>query len=84
MSVISPAKGAAAGAAKPVTPQPGTPKPVAPPPSVGLGCWTILDEASDEVRATVTREREAYTVRNEHGKVLGKYPTALLALASVG
>lgn len=73
MSVISPAKGAASSAAGSAASKP----------SVGLGCWTILDEGSDEVRATVTREREGFTVRNECGKVLGRYPTALLALASV-
>ena len=50
------------------------------PATVRLGCWTILDQGSDEVRATVTREREAYTVRDECGRVLGKYPTARQAL----
>lgn len=69
MTVISPALGAPATTSHP---------------TVGLGCWTILDESSDEVRATVTREREMFTVRNHRGKVLGKYPTAILALASVG
>lgn len=53
------------------------------PSSVALGCWTILDEASDEVRATVTRERDLYTVRDTRGRVLGRYPTAQQALASV-
>ena len=50
---------------------------------VGLGCWTILDESSDEVRATVTRESECYAVRDESGELLGEFPTAQLALASV-
>lgn len=50
---------------------------------VGLGCWTILDETSDEVRATVTRESECYSVRDETGEVVGEFPTAQLALASV-
>ncbi|MBW4033521.1 MAG: hypothetical protein HIU88_12810 [Acidobacteria bacterium] len=51
--------------------------------AVGLGCWTILDEASDEVRATVTRERDSFAVRDTGGQVLGLYPTAQQALASV-
>lgn len=51
--------------------------------TVGLGCWTILDESCDEVRATVTRELENYTVRDTRGRVLGRYPTAQQALASV-
>ncbi len=54
--------------------------PTTAPATVRLGCWTILDQGSDEVRATVTREREAYTVRDECGRVLGKYPTARQAL----
>lgn len=53
------------------------------PTTVGLGCWTVLDEASDEVRATVTRERDRYTVRDSRGRVIGRYPTAQQALASV-
>ena len=51
--------------------------------TVRLGCWTILDESSDEVRATVTRERDSYTVRDQGGRVLGRYPTPQQALASV-
>ena len=50
---------------------------------VGLGCWTILDEGSDETRATVTRERDSYTVRDQRGRILGRYPTPQQALASV-
>ena len=50
---------------------------------VALGCWTILDEESDTVRATVTRERDTYTVRDGGGRVVGKYPTPQQALASV-
>jgi hypothetical protein len=50
---------------------------------VGLGCWTILDEASDEVRAIVTHEPDGYTVRDCRGVELGNYPTARLALSSV-
>ena len=51
--------------------------------SVGLGCWTILDDSSDDVRAIVTRERDTYTVRDRSGRILGRFPTAQLALASV-
>jgi hypothetical protein len=50
---------------------------------VALGCWTILDEESDAVRATVTRERNNYTVRDARGRVMGTYPTPQQALASV-
>lgn len=52
-------------------------------PRVLLGVWTILGESSETVQATVTREREAYTVRDARGRVLGRYPTAQQALASV-
>jgi hypothetical protein len=55
---------------------------VTPSAAVGLGCWTILDEASDEVRATVTRERDTFAVRDTGGRVLGRYDTAQQALAS--
>ncbi len=51
--------------------------------SVRLGTWTILAESSETVRATITREREVYTVRDAHGRVLGRYPTAQQALASI-
>ena len=51
--------------------------------SVRLGVWTILAESSETVQATVTREREAYTVRDARGRVLGRYPTAQQALASL-
>jgi len=50
---------------------------------VALGCWTILDDATDRVRATVTRERNDYTVRDEGGRILGRFPTPQQALASV-
>lgn len=50
---------------------------------VALGCWTILDDATDRIRATVTRERNNYTVRDESGHVLGRYSTPQQALASV-
>ena len=50
---------------------------------VALGCWTILDDESDAVRATVTRERNNYTVRDARGRVVGRYPTPKQALASV-
>jgi len=48
-----------------------------------LGVWTILDESSETVQATVTRERESYTVRDARGHVIGRYPTAQQALASI-
>ncbi len=48
-----------------------------------LGTWTILADGSESVRATVTREREMYTVRDARGRILGRYPTAQQALASV-
>jgi len=48
-----------------------------------LGVWTILDESSETVQATVTRERESYTVRDARGRVIGRYPTAQQALASI-
>jgi len=51
--------------------------------TVQLDVWTILDESSETVQATVTREREAYTVRDARGRVVGRYPTALQALASI-
>jgi hypothetical protein len=51
--------------------------------TVQLDVWTILDESSESVQATVTRERESYTVRDAGGRVLGRYPTALQALASI-
>jgi hypothetical protein len=51
--------------------------------SVRLGTWTILAETSEAVQATVTRERDVYTVRDARGRVLGRYPTAQQALASV-
>ena len=50
---------------------------------VALGCWTILDEESDNIRATITRERNRYTVRDDTGRVLGRYATPQQALASV-
>ena len=51
--------------------------------AVLLGVWTILDESSESVQATVTREREVYTVRDARGRILGRYPTARQALASI-
>ena len=48
-----------------------------------LGTWTILAESSETVQATVTRERDSYTVRDARGRVLGRYPTAQQALASI-
>lgn len=53
------------------------------PTTVRLGIWTILDESSETVQATVTRERDSYTVRDARGSVLGRYPTAQQALASI-
>lgn len=50
---------------------------------LALGCWTILDEESDTVRATVTRERNSYTVRDQSGRVVGEYPTPQQAIASI-
>jgi hypothetical protein len=50
---------------------------------VRLGCWTILSERDDTVLATVTQERDTFTVRNARGKLLGRFPTARQALASV-
>ncbi|HEU0206993.1 MAG TPA: hypothetical protein VFQ74_09935 [Pseudolysinimonas sp.] len=52
-------------------------------PAVVLGVWTILDDASETVQATITREREVYAVRDARGRVLGRYPTARQALASI-
>jgi hypothetical protein len=52
--------------------------------SVELGCWTILDEGDDTVRATVTRERDRFTVRDAGGRVLGRYATPRQALSSLG
>jgi len=51
--------------------------------TVRLDVWTILDESSESVQATVTRERGSYTVRDARGRVIGRYPTALQALASI-
>ena len=51
--------------------------------TVQLGTWTILSESSEAVQATVTCEREIYTVRDARGRVLGRYPTARQALASI-
>jgi hypothetical protein len=53
------------------------------PANVRLGTWTILAESSETVQAIVTREREVYTVRDARGRVLGRYPTARQALASI-
>jgi hypothetical protein len=50
---------------------------------VRLGCWTILAEGDDSVLATVTQERDIFTVRNARGKLLGRFPTAQQALASI-
>ena len=52
--------------------------------SVELGCWTILDDGDDRVRATVTRERDRFTVRDADGRVLGRYLTPRQALSSLG
>jgi len=51
--------------------------------AVLLGVWTILDESSETVQATVTRERDSYTVRDSRGRIVGRYPTAQQALASI-
>jgi len=51
--------------------------------TVLLGVWTILDESSETVQATVTRERDVYTVRDARGRIVGRYPTAQQALASI-
>ena len=53
------------------------------PATVRLGTWTVLAESSETVQAVITREREIYTVRDARGRVLGRYPTAQLALASI-
>jgi hypothetical protein len=50
---------------------------------VGFATWTILAETSDTVRATVTQDREVYTVRDARGHLLGRYPTAQQALGSI-
>ena len=50
---------------------------------VRLGTWTVLAESSETVQAIVTREREIYTVRDARGRILGRYPTAQQALASI-
>ena len=51
--------------------------------TVRLGTWTVLAETSETVQAVITREREVYTVRDARGRVLGRYPTAQQALASI-
>jgi hypothetical protein len=51
--------------------------------AVILGVWTILDDSSETVQATVTREREVYAVRDARGRILGRYPTVRQALASI-
>jgi len=51
--------------------------------TVQLGVWTILAESSETVQATVTRENGAYIVRDARGRVVGRYPTAVQALASI-
>jgi hypothetical protein len=51
--------------------------------TVRLGTWTVLAEHSETVQAVITREREVYTVRDARGRVLGRYPTARQALASI-
>jgi hypothetical protein len=51
--------------------------------TVLLGVWTILDESSETVQATITRERDVYTVRDSRGRIVGRYPTAQQALASI-
>lgn len=48
-----------------------------------LGTWTILSEGSESVRATITRERDSYTVRDARGRILGRYPSVQQAVASV-
>jgi len=51
--------------------------------TVTLGVWTILDDATETVQATVTREREVYAVRDARGRIVGRYPTVRQALASI-
>jgi hypothetical protein len=53
------------------------------PSAMSLGCWTILDEGTDTVRAVVTGERGGYAVRNARGRLLGRYPTVQQALLSI-
>jgi hypothetical protein len=49
-----------------------------------LGTWTVLSERSDRIRAVVSRDLGGYAVRDPGGRVLGRYPTVRLALASLG
>ncbi len=49
----------------------------------GLGCWTILDESTDAVRATVTADGDDYWVRDSGGQTIGHFPTVHQAIESI-
>ena len=50
---------------------------------VGISTWTVLDDHTDRVRAIVSAETRGFAVRNEDGRVLGRFSTVQEALQAL-
>ncbi len=50
---------------------------------VGVATWTVLDDHTDRVRAIVSAETRGFAVRDQDGRVLGKFSTVQEALAEL-
>jgi hypothetical protein len=50
---------------------------------VGISTWTVLDDHSDRVRAIVSAETRGFAVRDDSGKVLGRFATVQEALTAL-
>jgi hypothetical protein len=50
---------------------------------VGISTWTVLDDHTDRVRAIVSSEKRGFVVRDETGKVLGRFGTVHDAIAAL-
>jgi len=50
---------------------------------VGVATWTVLDDHSDRVRAIVSAETRGFAVRDQDGRVLGRFSTVQEALTEL-
>ncbi|HEV7741140.1 MAG TPA: hypothetical protein VGO65_01850 [Pseudolysinimonas sp.] len=50
---------------------------------VGIATWTVLDDHTDRVRAIVSAETRGFAVRNDEGRVLGRFATVREALEAL-
>ena len=50
---------------------------------VGISTWTVLDDHTDRVRAIVSAESRGFAVRDDSGRVLGRFGTVQEALQAL-